>query len=142
MAALSLGFLVLLGLHSTFWELAVSLFVLGAGMSLCMVSMINVVVESCPQSEFGVASGMNTLFRIVGGSIGPVLAAVILAANSALYQVGPSTFINLPTENGYMQTWWVGLGFALVGLAAALVLRPRAEDKCAIPQADLPPSEH
>jgi predicted MFS family arabinose efflux permease len=142
MGALSLGFLVLLGLHSNFWELAISLFVLGAGMSLCMVSMINVVVESCPQSEFGVASGMNTLFRIVGGSIGPVLAAVILAANAVLFPVGPNVFIKLYTEDGYMLTWLVGLGFALIGLAASLILRPRAEDKCDIPQADLPPQGH
>jgi MFS family permease len=140
MAVLSLGFLVIIALHSTFWDIAISLLVLGAGMALCMVSMINVVVESCRQSEFGVASGMNTLFRIVGGAIGPVLATVILAANVVLFPVGPTT-ISLYSENGFIQTWWVGFGFAVIGLICALVLRPRPQDQeCDVPAADLPPA--
>jgi MFS family permease len=140
MAVLTAGFVSLVFLNADFWQLTVSMVVFGAGTSLCMVSMINVVVESCPQSEFGVASGMNTLFRIVGGSIGPVLAAVILSSNMVSVHIGPSV-IDLYAVEGYVTTWWVGFGFALVGLLAAIFLRPRPQDKCEIPQEDLPPAD-
>lgn len=120
MAILSAGFVSLLVFHSTFLELALSQAILGAGIALCMVSLINVVVESCPKSEFGVASGMNTLFRIVGGSIGPVLATAILATNTIAFGS-----MVLYTEEGYVQAWAVGLAFALIGLAASIFLRPR-----------------
>jgi len=125
MAVMTVGFISLVFLNSDFWQLTVSMVIFGSGVSLCMVSMINVVVEAAPQSEFGVASGMNTLFRIVGGSIGPVLAAVILTANSFQYQVAPSVFVELYKVDGYIQAWWVGFALALVGLAAAIVLRPK-----------------
>jgi predicted MFS family arabinose efflux permease len=140
MAVLTAGFVSLVFLNSDFWQLTVSLAIFGAGTSLCMVSMINVVVESCPQSEFGVASGMNTLFRIVGGSIGPVLAAVILAGSTVSVHMGP-VVIDMYAVEGYITTWWVGFAFALVGLTAAIFLRPRTQDKCEIPKEELPPAD-
>lgn len=141
MAIMTAGFVSLIFLNSTFWQLATSMSIFGAGTSLCMVSMINVVVESCPQSEFGVASGMNTLFRIVGGSIGPVLATAILLTNSFSFQVAPNVFVNLYAVEGYINAWWVGFAFALIGLVASIVLRPRAQDRCEIPAGDLPPAD-
>jgi len=120
MAVLSVGFVSLIFLHSSFLELAFSQFILGAGIALCMVSLINVVVESCPKSEFGAASGMNTLFRIIGGSIGPVLATAILATNTIAFGS-----MVLYTEDGYVQAWAVGLMFAIIGLLASIFLRPR-----------------
>jgi MFS family permease len=141
MVILLAGFVSLVFLNADFWQLTLSMIVFGSGVALCMVSMINVVVESAPQSEFGVASGMNTLFRIVGGSIGPVLAAVILAANSFQFQVAPTIFVELYTMDGYVQTWWVGLGFAVMGLAASLVLRPRPQDRADSIKEGVPPAE-
>lgn len=139
MGIMTAGFLSLVFLNADFWQLTISMVIFGSGTALCMVSMINVVVESCPQSEFGVASGMNTLFRIVGGSIGPVLAAVILSANMVAFHIGPKV-IYLYAVDGYVTAWWVGFAFALVGLVAALVLRPRAKDRCEVRAEDLPPS--
>ena len=120
MATMSVGFVSLIFLHSTFLELALSQVILGAGIALCMVSLVNAVVESCPKSEFGVASGMNTLFRIIGGSIGPVLATAILASNAVAFGS-----MVLYTEAGYVQAWTVGLLFAIIGLLAGIFLRPR-----------------
>ena len=54
--------------------------------------------------------------------------------------IGPSV-IDLYAVEGYVTTWWVGFGFALVGLLAAIFLRPRPQDKCEIPQEDLPPAD-
>lgn len=141
MAIMTAGLISLTFLNSDFWQITVSMVIFGSGVALCMVSMINVVVESCPQSEFGVASGMNTLFRIVGGSIGPVLATVVLTASSFSYQVAPHVFVNMYAVEGYINAWWVGFAFAVVGLLAALILRPRPQDRCEIPEADIPTAE-
>ncbi|MBI0583282.1 MAG: MFS transporter [Methanomassiliicoccus sp.] len=141
MAILTAGFVSLVFFNADFWQLTLSMVIFGSGIALCMVSMINVIVESCPQSEFGVASGMNTLFRIVGGSIGPVLAAVILASHAFPFQVAPGIYVNFFAIEGYIQTWWVGFAFALIGLIAAIFLRPRPADRCDIPPEDLPPAD-
>jgi len=34
-------------------------------------------------------------------------------------------FVELYKVDGYIQAWWVGFALALVGLAAAIVLRPK-----------------
>ena len=67
LAIMALGFVTLVFMHTDWVGIVISMFIAGAGMALCMVSMINLVVVTCKQSEFGVASGMNTLFRVVGG---------------------------------------------------------------------------
>jgi MFS family permease len=138
---LTVGFVSLVFLNSTFWQLMFSLIIFGVGVALCMVSMINVVVQSCPREEFGVASGMNTLFRIVGGSIGPVLASVILAGYSFQFQVGPGIYINLYKVEGYIQAWWIGFAFAIIGLIAAVFLRPRPQDRVEMSPTDKVPEE-
>jgi MFS family permease len=136
LAIMSLGFATLVFLHSDWVGIVISVFIAGAGMALCMVSMINLVVVTCKQSEFGVASGMNTLFRVVGGAVGPVLAVVILSNYSQIIAGQP-----VYSENGYVATWIVGVVFSLIGLTCAVLLRPKKGDmECDIAPQDLPPS--
>jgi MFS family permease len=135
LAILALGFGTLVYMHTDWVGIVISVFITGAGMALCMVSMINLVVVTCKQSEFGVASGMNTLFRVVGGSVGPVLAVVILS-NYTMSLQGNVIY----TESGYVTTWIVGVVFALIGLVCAIALRPKQQDmECDIAPEDLPP---
>jgi hypothetical protein len=49
--------------------------------------------------------------------------------------------VDLYKVDGFVQTWWVGFAFSFIGLMAALVLRPRAKDRCEIPDEDLPPAQ-
>jgi MFS family permease len=136
LAILALGFATLVFLHTDWVGIVISVFIAGAGMALCMVSMINLVVVTCKQSEFGVASGMNTLFRVVGGSVGPVLAVVILSNYTMAIQGNV-----IYTESGYVATWIIGAVFALIGLVCAIVLRPKKQDmECDIAPEDLPPA--
>ncbi len=135
LAIMTLGFSTLVFMHSDWVGIVVSIFIAGAGMALCMVSMINLVVVTCKQSEFGVASGMNTLFRVVGGSVGPVLAVVILSDYTQIV-MGHAVY----TESGYVTTWIFGALLSLIGLVCAIILRPKKGDmECDIAQEDLPP---
>jgi MFS family permease len=123
LAGMALGYVTLSFMHTDWIGIVISMFVSGSGTALCMVSMINLVVVTCRQNEFGVASGMNTLFRVVGGSVGPVLAVVILSNYTSSVQ-GHVIY----TESGYVATWIVGAVFSVIGLVCAIVLRPRKKD--------------
>jgi len=124
---IAFGYLLVILFHSNVNEIMIAMFVMGIGLGVSMVSLINVVAMASPQRDFGIASGMNTLFRIVGGSIGPVLASVILAGYLIAYNppgAPPSVIIELTSDQGYVWAWIAGMAFSLVGFVIALVMRP------------------
>ena len=114
----ALAFGVLIQLHSSELEIMVSMLIAGLGIGFAMVSVINIVALASPRSEFGVSTGMNTLFRVIGGSIGPVLATAILAGYAIPY------YFPVYSEAGYEMAWLVGGFFAAVGALVAFFLRP------------------
>jgi EmrB/QacA subfamily drug resistance transporter len=99
------SFGLLLVARSAPWEIYVASGLLGIGIGLAFAAMANLIVEHVRQEQTGVATGMNTVMRTLGGAFGAQLAGTLLAAN-----VGRG---GLPTNHGY------GLAFGLC--AAALV---------------------
>jgi len=126
MAIFLTGFIMLILFHSSVLEIMIDVFVAGCGLGLSMVGLINLIVQGSPQDQFGIASGMNSLFRVIGGSIGPVLASVIMAQ----FTVGwtppgmPSIMVELTSESGYVWAWAAGAIFAFIGLILSLVIKP------------------
>jgi predicted MFS family arabinose efflux permease len=111
--------------HASPWQFVVSGALFGTGLTLSLASMANLVVSSVDQREVGVASGINTVTRTVGGSFGAAVAAAILSTHTL-----PG---GLPTEGAYTATFAFSGGAALLAfLAAILVPRPatllRAEE--------------
>lgn len=96
--------------HGELWMVVVETVVLGFSFGMAFASMSNLVVEAVPQSQTGVASGMNTNIRTVGGAIGSAVVASVVTA-----QLEPSGF---PVESGYTNGF---LLLTLTGAAAALV---------------------
>ncbi len=124
-----LGFALLIFMHSSTLEIVLAVFVSGSGPGFNMVGLINLIVNGCPQQEFGVASGMNSLFRVIGGSIGPVLGGVIMAQFTVdwIPPGAPSEMaVQLTTETGYVWAWVVGAVFAFIGLILSLIIRPES----------------
>jgi EmrB/QacA subfamily drug resistance transporter len=111
-ALTSLGTLGLTVLHGSIWLVLVETTVLGFAFGLAFAAMSNLVVHAVPQTQTGVASGMNTNIRTVGGAIGSAVLASVVTAN-----LQPS---GLPAESGYTG------GFAVLtvtsGLAALVAL--------------------
>ncbi|QLH74335.1 MAG: MFS transporter [Methanomassiliicoccales archaeon] len=132
LALVSAGYAMLIFFHGSELEIMASMFVSGSGFGCAMVSLISVVAMASPREEFGIASGMNTLFRVVGGSIGPVFASVIMA--SYTIDVGPMT---LTGEDGYIWTWVAGIIFSFLGFLVVMTMRPGRgldfENECAGP---------
>ena len=120
--------------HGELWMVLVGTLVSGGAFGLAFAAMSNLVVESVPRSQTGVASGMNTNIRTVGGAIGGALVAGIITAGAR-----PD---GLPVESGYTNGF---LLLAVVGtlaaLAATLVPTPPAAPAAGDETGAAPPPE-
>ncbi len=105
----TLAIVMLIVWHGQDWQIWASQAVFGVGMGMAMVSLINVIAMAAPRAEFGIASGMNTLFRVIGGSVGPVLAAAIMSSYAVMVLLpGYPSPMEMTSEHGYVVCWIVG----------------------------------
>jgi EmrB/QacA subfamily drug resistance transporter len=105
--------------HSDKWEVLLGTALMGAGIGLAFAAMANLIVEAVRPTETGVASGMNTIMRTIGGALGGQMAATIVSG-----QVDAST--GLPAESGYTAAFAVSAGGLLLAFLATLAIpRPR-----------------
>jgi EmrB/QacA subfamily drug resistance transporter len=103
--------------HETPFELLLAGIFLGAGVAFGFASMANLIVAAVPQSDVGVATGINTIMRTAGGAFGSAAVTAILAGNIA-------ADTGLPTESGYTAAFVAAVGVGLLSvLAASLVPR-------------------
>jgi EmrB/QacA subfamily drug resistance transporter len=123
MVLMTIGYGLIVLFHANELQIMATMFVFGAGLGFAMVSLISVVAMASPKQDFGVASGMNTLFRIVGGSVGPVIGAAIMATFVVSMNVGP-VMMDVTSEDGYVWTWIAGMAFCLVGFLVTVMFRP------------------
>jgi EmrB/QacA subfamily drug resistance transporter len=112
----TVSFVVLAAANSR-WEIYVASALLGIGVGFAFASLANLIVEAVPPDQTGVASGMNTIVRTIGGAIGAEVAASILAAN--LLAGG------LPAKHGYTLTFALCGAVLAVGVLASLAVPGR-----------------
>jgi MFS family permease len=83
---------------------------MGAGMGLAYSALANLIVQAVPPSQTGVASGVNTVVRLLGGAFGGQLSATFIADN---------TVHGVPTVTGFTMTFAMSTVFLLVCVGAA-----------------------
>ncbi|MEX2413528.1 MAG: MFS transporter, partial [Thermoleophilaceae bacterium] len=93
--------------HDEPWQVLLGLALLGVAIGLSLAALANLVVEAVEQTRTGVATGMNTIMRMIGGSLGAQIAASVVGA----HVVAGSA---LPAESGYTGA------FAILALALVL----------------------
>jgi len=115
----SASFIVLAAAHEREVEILAAGALLGAGISFAFAAMANLIVAAVPQADVGIATGINTVMRTIGGSFGAAIATAILASSTGAG--------GLPTEGAYTAAFAFSAvaGLAAVG-AALLVPRPPA----------------
>ena len=112
------AFTLLAVLHDRAWHLVVGGLLLGAGIAFAFASMANLIVAAVQQNEVGIATGINTVTRTVGGAFGSAISTAVLAST-----IGAG---GLPSGGGYRVAF--GLAAAMALLAAGSALRvPRGE---------------
>ena len=80
-ATMALGFVLLsqMGAATPLWRQSVNLFVLGAGIGLCMQVLILVVQNTSSFADLGVATSGVTFFRTIGSSFGAAIFGSLFA---------------------------------------------------------------
>ncbi|MFM9609369.1 MFS transporter [Streptomyces niveiscabiei] len=85
------------------------------GIGLAFAAMPNLIVDAVDSARTGEATGVNTLVRTVGASLGSQVIAGILAHSAT----APNP---LPAEHGYTVSFLVGGAGALIAAVAALLI--------------------
>jgi MFS family permease len=109
------AFALLAAAHRHPYELLIAASLLGVGVGLAFAALGYLVVQAVSNHQTGVASGMNTVMRTLGGALGGQLSATFIAAHTAHGH---------PTVTGFTETFLMATGFLAVCLLAA-VLVPR-----------------
>jgi MFS family permease len=113
----ALSFLLIAVAHGAAWELSAEQALMGFGTGAAFSALSNLVVESVPDHQTGVASGMNANIRTIGGSIGSQVCGSLIASTI----VGSA----LPKESGFIVAFLFLMGISLVAAAAAgLIPKP------------------
>lgn len=84
---MSLGMLALtrLSVDTSFGELALYEFVIGAGLGLCMQTIVIALQNAVHFSEMGIATSSNTFFRSIGSTLGVALFGTVYANRLGTY---------------------------------------------------------
>jgi MFS family permease len=117
------SFLLLAVAHEHPYQLLIAAALLGVGVGLAFAALGNLIVQAVPSEQTGVASGMNTVMRTLGGALGGQLSATFIAENTAN---------GLPTVTGFTETFLMATGFLVLCFAAGLLV-PKARAALAGP---------
>ncbi|WP_409332086.1 MFS transporter [Trujillonella humicola] len=112
--ATSAGFALFALLGHSLWQAGLVCVLLGVGFGMSFSAMANLVVAAVPSSQTGVASGMNTNIRTIGGSIGTAVLAGVVTAGA--------TSSGLPQESGYTTAFLLSAAGLLLAAVAALLV--------------------
>ncbi|MEJ7567239.1 MAG: MFS transporter [Gaiellaceae bacterium] len=111
MLIVSLAALVLAQAHDEPWHVVAASGALGVGVGLAFAAMVALIVENVDVTEMGVATGMNTVVRMIGAVVGGQVGAALLTAQT----IGDTS---APAESAFTTTFALS---AVAALAASLV---------------------
>ncbi len=99
--------------HAHPYDMLLSSALLGVGIGLAFAALGNIVVQAVAEHQTGVASGMNTVMRTIGGALGGQLTATFLADH---------TRNGLPTVTGFTISFVMSTCFLVVCALASLLV--------------------
>ena len=115
----AMSFAVLTLWHDTTAQFILANVLIGVGISFGFASMANLIVALVDPREVGIATGINTIMRTVGGAFGAAIVTVLLTADT----IGGS---EIPTEHAYTEAFAISGVISVLALLAALAIpRPR-----------------
>jgi EmrB/QacA subfamily drug resistance transporter len=105
-----------LALASRPGDMLASSTLLGVGIGLAFAALGNLIVQAVPASQTGVASGMNTVVRTLGGAVGGQIAATLVVDH---------TTGTLPRLTGFTDTFALAAALLVVCVLAGMLVPPR-----------------
>jgi EmrB/QacA subfamily drug resistance transporter len=113
--------------HDQRWEIYAGSALLGLGIGLSFAALANLTVAAVPQRHTGVATGINTIARTIGGGFGTQVVATVLAGH---VMVGGH-----PSESGFTLAFAIAASVLVVAIFAGLAIpgRRTADALVAVP---------
>jgi EmrB/QacA subfamily drug resistance transporter len=105
-----------LGLASHPADMLICSALLGVGIGLAFAALGNLIVQAVPPDQTGVASGMNTVVRTLGGAVGGQIAATLVVDHTSGL---------LPRLTGFTDTFVLSALLLVVCVLAGLLVPPR-----------------
>ncbi|MDE3134188.1 MAG: MFS transporter [Acidobacteriota bacterium] len=99
--------------HGHPYDILISCALMGIGMGFAFSALGNLIVGAVETHQTGVASGMNTVMRTLGGALGGQISATFIADH---------TRHGLPTVTGFTQSYWMASGFLIVAALAGFLI--------------------
>jgi MFS family permease len=106
------------------YDMLISSALLGIGIGLAFAALGNLIVQAVPQHQTGVASGMNTVLRTLGGALGGQIAATFVAGNISH---------GLPGLTGFTRTFAMSALVLACCAVAGLLIPARAQARAVGP---------
>ena len=88
----TIGFFSLFAFHTTGCFVSINLAIIAGGLALMQVGGFDIVLQQTPRQFSGISLGMTVLFNLIGGSIGPAIAGIIMQANQVILPNVPNSF--------------------------------------------------
>jgi MFS family permease len=110
-SAVAFGFFALA--HSHPYQMLITTTLLGIGIGLAFAALGNLIVQAVPSTQTGVASGMNTVMRTLGGALGGQLSATFIVAHS---------HHGLPAVTGFTESYVLATVFLIICAGAGLLV--------------------
>jgi len=113
-AITALAFAWLAAFHGHPYDMLISAALMGIGIGLAFAALGNLIVLAVPPHQTGVASGMNTVMRTLGGALGGTIVATLITDNTARS--------GLPTVTGFTLSFALEATFLVIAVVAALLV--------------------
>ncbi len=126
-----IGFVLLDLFRATIPEILFDTVFVGAGISLMLVGIINVLLTSTPREHAGEATGINTVFRDIGMSIAPAVGGAletmytipVIVRQVNVHGVMVNITSNFPDTTAYNYIYLIGVIFVLFGFIFTLLIK-------------------
>ena len=114
------GFFMLATFHSEPWMVSVALAIISTGLSLGSVGLMNIVLLATPYKNMVTSIGMTSLLRIIGSSVGPAVAGVLMQVGQINVQGHAGSF---PAPESYTLIFLIAAIMSIISIIMALRIR-------------------
>jgi MFS family permease len=114
------GFFMLATFHSQPWMVSVALAIISTGLSLGSVGLMNIVLLATPYKNMVTSIGMTSLLRIIGSSVGPAVAGVLMQVGQINVQGHAGSF---PAPESYTLIFLMAATISILSVIMTLKIR-------------------
>ncbi len=123
----SISFLFMLFFHTEEYYISVALAVFAAGLSFTAIGAMNIIILFTPSNYIGTSTGLSVLIRILGSSIGPVIAALYMQFNQSHVAMNESYFY--PSSYSFDLIFLTATIVSICSIALAFYLKKITNEK-------------